>query len=120
MCWIHNTSAEHALNKGCSKDLRLSALIGGFWIWAASRSLSISFHRFPSSENMSDGVSRGDLSEVQAIGGDFLQAQIRDVWNVLTQFAPEPKDYQPQFEQLFACLAPQLHKCALEGGFEAR
>ena len=61
----------------------------------------------PKFENLSDGVSRGDLSEVQAMGGDFLQVQFRDVWNVLAQFAPEPKDYQPQFEQLFACLAPR-------------
>ena len=52
LCWIDNTSAEHALNKGYSRDLRLSAVIGGFWIWAASRSMSISFHRVPSSENL--------------------------------------------------------------------
>ena len=61
-CWVDNTSAEHALNKGYSKDLRLSALIGAFWVWAASM-LSVSFHRVPSSENISLGISRGDLSE---------------------------------------------------------
>ena len=44
-CWVDNTSAEHALNKGYSKDLRLSAIIGAFWVWTASRSLSVSFHR---------------------------------------------------------------------------
>ena len=75
MCWVDNTSAEHALHKGYSKDLRLSAVIGGFWTWVASRSLSISFHRVPSSENLSDGISRGDLTEVRAIG-DLLAGRL--------------------------------------------
>ena len=105
LCWIDNTFAEHALNKEYSKDLRLSAVIRGFWIWAASRSMSMSFHRVPSSENLSDGVSRGDLSEVQMVGGVFRQVQFRDVWSVLSQISAEPNDYQSQFEQLFACLA---------------
>ena len=30
VCWIDNTSAEDALNKGYSKYLRLSAVIGSF------------------------------------------------------------------------------------------
>ena len=78
MCWIDNTSAEHALNKGYSKDLGLSAVIGSFWTWVASRSMSVSFHRVPSSENLSDGVLRGDLSEVRAVQGQFATVQFRE------------------------------------------
>ena len=57
-CWVDNTAAEHALNKGYSKDLRLSAVIGTFWIWAASRSLSVSFHRVSSSIEFGEHLGR--------------------------------------------------------------
>ena len=78
----------------------------------ASRSLSVSFHRVPSSENLSDGVSRGDLSEVQTVGGKFVTVQFRDVWSILSQISAEPNDYKCQFEQLFAYLGSQLSEGA--------
>ena len=120
MCWIDNTSGEHALNKGYSKDLCLSAVIGSCWTWVASRSMSVSFHRVPSSENLSDGVSRGDLSEVRAVQGQFATVQFREAWGLLSQISSEPHNYADQFEQLFACLGSQLVQYTPEGGFEAR
>ena len=53
--------AEHALQKGYSKDAKFTKLLGAFWSWVAAESLSLSFHRVASAANSSDGISRGDL-----------------------------------------------------------
>ncbi|CAE7632255.1 unnamed protein product [Symbiodinium sp. CCMP2592] len=107
-CWVDNTAAEHALNKGYSKDLRLSALIGAFWVWAASRSLSVSFHRVSSEENVSDGISRGDLSDLQFAQGQFYEVSFKEVWPLLEQFRDDYRSYQAEFAQMVALLATQL------------
>ena len=108
-CWVDNTAAEHALNKGYSKDLRLSAIIGAFWVWTASRSLSVSFHRVPSLENISDGISRGDLQELRAVAGTFHEVSFQEVWPILRQFEADYKNYEEEFAQLVASLSSQLH-----------
>ena len=111
-CWVDNTAAEHALNKGYSKDLRLSAIIGAFWVWAASGSLSVSFHRVSSSENISDGISRGDLQELQSVGGTFHEVSFKEVWPILQTFEADCKNYdnyETELAQLVACLSSQLH-----------
>ena len=108
-CWVDNTAAEHALNKGYSKDLRLSAIIGAFWVWTASRSLSVSFHRVPSLENISDGISRGDLQELRAVAGIFHEVSFQEVWPILRQFEADYKNYEEEFAQLVASLSSQLH-----------
>ena len=118
-CWIDNTAAEHALNKGYSKDLRLSAIIGAFWIWAASTSFSVSFHRVASSENISDGISRGDTSDLFALDGELREISFDAVWPILQKFQADCEDYGHEFAQLVAHLSPQLRGRA-ESGFEAR
>ena len=118
-CWIDNTAAEHALNKGYSKDLRLSAIIGAFWIWAASTSFSVSFHRVASSENISDGISRGDTSDLFALDGELREISFDAVWPILQKFQADCEDYGNEFAQLVAHLSPQLRERA-ESGFEAR
>ena len=37
ICFVDNTAAEHALNKGTSKNAALCWLLGSFWLWAAKR-----------------------------------------------------------------------------------
>eukprot|EP00439_Symbiodinium_sp_Y106_P067273 s3940_g11.t1 len=124
-CWVDNTSAEHALNKGYSKDLRLSAIIGAFWVWTASRSLSVSFHRVPSSENISDGISRGDLQELRAVAGTFHEVSFQKAWPILRQFEADYKNYEEEFAQLadyknyeeeFAQLVCLIRHGAFSGG----
>ncbi|CAE7265094.1 DNMT3A [Symbiodinium sp. CCMP2592] len=107
-CWIDNTAAEHALNKGYSKDLRLSAVIGAFWVWAASRSLSVSFHRVSSEENISDGISRGDLGDLQSANGEFHEVSFKEVWPLLEHFRDDCRSYYEEFAQLVEVLATQL------------
>ena len=108
-CWVDNTAAEHALNKGYSKDLRLSAIIGAFWVWAASRSLAVSFHRVSNSENISDGISRGDLQELPSVGGAFHEVSFKEVWPILQEFEADYKNCETEFAQLVASLSSQLH-----------
>ncbi|CAE7027728.1 DD3-3 [Symbiodinium sp. CCMP2592] len=117
-CWIDNTAAEHALNKGYSKDLRLSAIIGAFWVWAASRSLSVSFHRVSSEENISDGISRGDLGDLQAANGDFYEVSFKEVWPLLEHFRDDCRRYQDEFAQVVALLvAASLRPSSPPSGF---
>ena len=40
VCFVDNTAAEHALNKGTSKNPSLCWLIGAFWVWVAVRACS--------------------------------------------------------------------------------
>ena len=73
VCFVDNSAAEHALVKGYTKDPVLSAFIGQFWVWAAEAQISISFHRVSSAENLSDAISRGELSELQQMQGQFKE-----------------------------------------------
>ncbi|CAE7580561.1 NUP155 [Symbiodinium sp. KB8] len=65
VCFLDNTAAEHALNKGTSKNPALCWLIGSFGLWVAKQGLGlrISLQRVPSQANVSDKVSRQDFSE---------------------------------------------------------
>ena len=68
ICFVDNTAAEHALNKGTSKNAALCWLLGSFWLWAAKRGLFVTFQRVTSQANLSDKVSRGDFSEASNSG----------------------------------------------------
>ena len=94
-CWVDNTAAEHALNKGYSKDLRFSAIIGAFWVWAASRSLSVSFTEF----------------RVRRASRTASPVSFKEVWPILQTFKAEAdyKNYETEFAQLVASLSSQLH-----------
>ena len=65
---IDNVAAEHALQKGCSKEAKFRKLLGAFWSWVAAKSLSLSFHRVTSAANASVGICRGDLFVSQELG----------------------------------------------------
>ena len=119
-CWVDNTAAEHALNKGYSKDLRLSAIIGAFWVWTTSRSLSVSFHRVPSLENISGGISRGDLQETTSGRGDFsrgfLPGSVADTSAVRGRL----QELRRRVRFSWSPLCRRSFTSALKGGFTAR
>ena len=120
LCFVDNTAAELALRKGSSKDLLLSALIGQFWIWVAERGLCLHFRRVASSENLSDGISRGDLADVQDIKGRVVEVPFIKIWQTLLQLEP----FGDRNKEVFDVLASQLFELvaagALEGGMVAR
>ena len=66
--FIDNNAARDALIKGYTSETAAAELVGEFWLEEA-RNASLSwFCRVPSASNPSDGPSRGDFSEVEALG----------------------------------------------------
>ena len=68
LCFVDNSAAEHALQKGFSKDGMFTKVLGCFARFLASKSIALSFHRVSSAANASDGVSRDDWSLASTLG----------------------------------------------------
>ncbi|OLQ14118.1 hypothetical protein AK812_SmicGene1756 [Symbiodinium microadriaticum] len=68
LCFVDNSAAEHALQKGFSKDGLFTKVLGCFAGLLASKSIALSFHRVSSAANASDGVSRDDWSMATSLG----------------------------------------------------
>ena len=73
LCFVDNSAAEHALQKGFSKDSFFTKVLGCFARVLASKSIALSFHRVSSAANASDGVSRDDWSSLAASLGCVRQ-----------------------------------------------
>ena len=106
VCFADNVAAEHALQKGYTKDAKFTKLLGAFWGWVASKSLSLSFHRLTSAANVSDGISRGDLAEAQELGCQFENPQFDQAYNFLRTLKSENSNAQPLFAHLEKYLSP--------------
>ena len=83
LCFCDNTAAEHALAKGMTSDAALTTVLGGFWAWASARGLRITFIRVTSESNLSDGPSRGDMSQCLALGCTEVHLNLDPVWHLL-------------------------------------
>ena len=74
---------------GYIKYASFTRLFGAFWGWVVSRSLNLSFHRVTSAANMSDGTSRGDLSEAQELRCQFVNPQFDQAYKSLRALKSE-------------------------------
>ena len=106
ICFVDNTAAEHALNKGTSKNPALCWLLGSFWLWAAKRGLFVSFQRVTSQANLSDKVSRGDYSQAEQLRCQRWEPSFEKAWPDLLRLqqapaATAPWDYQAVVDSLF-------------------
>ena len=66
--FIDNNAARDALIKGYTRETAAAALVGEFWLEEAKNASLSWFCRVPSASNPSDGPSRGDFAEVDALG----------------------------------------------------
>ena len=106
ICFVDNTAAEHALNKGTSKNPALCWLLGSFWLWAAKRGLFVTFQRVTSQANLSDKVSRGDFSEAEQLQCETWEPAFDRAWPDLLRLQQAPEstsswDYQAVIDSLF-------------------
>ena len=106
ICFVDNTAAEHALNKGTSKNAALCWLLGSFWLWAAKRGLFVTFQRVTSQANLSDKVSRGDFSEAEQLHCETWEPAFDRAWPDLLRLQQAPEstsswDYQAVIDSLF-------------------
>ena len=61
-CWIDNTAGESALRKGYGRDRKVNRLLTMLWTFLAKKQLDPHWRRVKSSANISDPISREDLS----------------------------------------------------------
>ena len=106
ICFVDNTAAEHALNKGTSKNAALCWLLGSFWLWAAKRGLFVTFQRVTSQANLSDKVSCGDFSEAEQLQCETWEPAFDRAWPDLLRLQQAPEstsswDYQAVIDSLF-------------------
>ena len=106
ICFVDNTAAEHALNKGTSKNAALCWLLGSFWLWAAKRGPFVTFQRVTSQANLSDKVSRGDFSEAEQLQCETWEPAFNRAWPDLLRLQQAPEstsswDFQAVIDSLF-------------------
>ena len=73
LCFVDNSAAEHALQKGFSRDIAFTKVLGCFARHMAAKGLVLSFHRVTSAANVSDGVSRDDWSAAAELECKFAK-----------------------------------------------
>ena len=115
-CFVENVAAGHPLQKGYSKDPSFTRLLGAFWTWVAARSLHLPFHRVTSAPNLSDGISRGDFSQLRSLQCQEPKPLFHRAYELLYRFAAKDEHER----SLFANLRKSSHQHAHEGGNSAR
>ena len=90
--FVDNSAAEHALQKGFSKDGLFTKVLGCFARFLASKSIALSFHRVPSAANASDGVSRDDWSLATILGCVRQEFQFAKAYDWLRLLPELPED----------------------------
>ncbi|CAE7213569.1 unnamed protein product [Symbiodinium natans] len=109
VCFVDNTAAEHALNKGHTKDPAFAWLIGAFWVWAAEAGCLPMFHRVTSAANLADGISRGDLSLMESCQFALCEYKLDDVWQILLRLQSQPENLEQwQFAEVVRSLSRGL------------
>ena len=78
-CWvtvyIDNAAAEGSISKGYSKSLFLANIAAACWSLAEQFGFGLWVERVQSSLNPADALSRGDSSNIKALGGKQVQAR---------------------------------------------
>jgi hypothetical protein len=78
-----NEAAKHALLKGYGKDISINNMLGMFWTGTARSGQQPWIERVSSKANLSDGVSRNDLSVSDDAGWFHIQLDLDNVYKTL-------------------------------------
>ncbi len=87
--FVDNQSALSALQKGYGKDVHINNLVSVFWSIVNQLNLFIHFSWVPSEHNVSDKVSRHDISEAQSQGWSEVPAELTQVYRILERAAAD-------------------------------
>ena len=90
LCFVDNSAAEHALQKGFSKDVAFTKVLGCFARVLAKKGLALSFHRVTSAANASHGVSRNDWSTAESLGCEFAEFDFSKGYQWLQNLSRSP------------------------------
>ena len=89
LTFIDNTAGEAALRKGHGKDAFVNGMLAAFWGTAARRGWRPTFARVESKANVSDAVSRGDLSRAIKEQWTRMDDHSAEITNVLIRAAAD-------------------------------
>ena len=98
--FVDNEAAKFALIKGYGSDLSINSLLTLFWSHQSMNGSDPWFERVSSKANISDAVSRDDMSEATQAGWKHLNIKLDNCWPILLRALSD---------QEFA--ANDAHKC---------
>ena len=89
LAFVDNTASLAALNKGYGRDASVNRMLAFLWCLIARTGLYPHFTWVQSSHNISDAVSRHDLSAAYANGWTVLEMEFEELYNILGQCADD-------------------------------
>ena len=87
LAYIDNVAGQFALLKGYGRDASVNGVLAAFWASAARFAWFPQFRRVPSKANVSDAVSRDDLSKAQELGWEWVDVPDEAIMIVLAKAA---------------------------------
>ena len=89
IAFVDNTASLAAINKGYGRDTCVNRMLAFLWCLLARGGMHPHFTWVQSSHNVSDAVSRHDLSQAKAQGWTILEPQIDGLYNILMRCADD-------------------------------
>ena len=89
VAFVDNTASLAALNKGYGRDECINRMLSFLWCLLSSKGMYPHFTWVQSSHNVSDKVSRHDLSEAVAAGWRVLHLDVQPLYKILTRCADD-------------------------------
>ncbi len=87
--FVDNEAAKYALVKGYGSDPSTNGMIAAFWGYTAAHHRDPWFERVSSKANISDSVSRGDLTEARKNEWAELHLDGTELWPILMRTATD-------------------------------
>ena len=89
IAFVDNTASLAALNKGYGRDISVNRMLAFLWCLIARSGLYPHFTWVQSSHNISDSVSRHDLSAARAQGWTILEVEFDELYNIIGRCADD-------------------------------
>ena len=84
-CWIDNEPGKTALKKGCGRDRKVNRLLAALWSFITKEKMDPHWRRVCSSANISDGISRGDLTMAHQMGWRRIECDWQKIYDELSR-----------------------------------
>ena len=89
IAFVDNTASLAALNRGYGRDACINHMLAFLWCLIARCGLHPHFTWVQSSHNVSDAVSRHDLSAAKLHGWDIVETEFNELYAILTKCADD-------------------------------
>jgi len=90
IAYIDNEAAKHALVKGYGSVKEVNNLVSAFWRFCEHRTLMPWFERVSTQANVSDAISRDDLSDGFSRGWTLFDVDLTELFDKIRKIAADP------------------------------